>query len=523
VPYSGEERRNNVQMGVGRSLWSGAPPPPIPERALDGIPGCLAWLALLFCVASALAFPRVLLTIAAVLGAYSAVRFLLAGIANWMGLRKIREWETTDWKSRFDEQPHTSDMLPWDAVRHLVVVPNYTEPIDVMRRTLESLANQYESAQRMTVVLAMEGAEAGAANKAEQLVAEFRHRFHHLIYAVHPRGLPGELRGKSSNIAWASRAGKQYLIDQCGVDLNHVALTVMDSDTLWHPRMFYALTYWFAVSANRHTRFWQAPIRYHANIWDISAPLRLVNAYSGAFELAYLAAPWWQAMPISSFSLSLRFTDSVGYFDADVIADDWHMFIKGFFASNAELELEPLFLPFLATATTGDTVWDIIKNRYNQTLRHAWGSKEMGYIIARMMEHPEVSPWLSFKLLLRVAHDILLAGAGWIILTLGAQLPVLFNPGLVPPLNELQRDPVWAVLLIASVLVVILGIVYWAQDVRVRPPRPTPPTLRERLLTLISFPLLPVLALVFVALPVLHAQTRLLLGGSLQFQVARKI
>ena len=38
----------------------------------------------------------------------------------------------------------------------------------------------------------------------------------------------------------------------------------------------------------------------------------------------------------------------------------------------------------------------------------------------------------SFKLLLRLAHDILLAGAGWVILTVGSQLPVFFHPKIAP-------------------------------------------------------------------------------------------
>lgn len=525
MPYqSGGGRRNNVQIGVGRSLWGGAPQPPIPERALDGIPGCLAWLALLFSIASALAFPRVILTIAALLGAYSVLRFFLAGLANMRGMRLIREWERINWKARYEaDSAGKSDVLPWDAVKFLVIVPNYTEALSILRRTLENLANQYEAQTRMTVVLAMEAAEANAAQKAETLVAEFSGRFEHIMYAIHPRGLPGEVRGKSSNQSWAARQARRRLVDELGYDINHIVISTMDADTMWHPQYFYALTYHFAITPQRYARTWQSPIRYHGNIWDISPPMRLVNAYSGAFELAYLAAPWWLAIPISSYSYSLRLLDASGYWDTDVIAEDAHMYIKAFFCSDAELELEPIFLPFLATATTGETIWEVIKLRYGQTLRHAWGSKEVGYIIARMLEHPEISPWRSMKLLIRVAHDILLAGAGWMILTVGSQLPVLFNPGLVPPISQIASDPVYALLILSGVLVVVLGIVFWAQDVASRPPRPRPMTLRERLLTLVSFPLLPVLTLIFVALPVLHAQTRLLLGGSLQYQVARKI
>jgi cellulose synthase/poly-beta-1,6-N-acetylglucosamine synthase-like glycosyltransferase len=523
VPYqSSGGRRNNVQFGVGRSVWAGTPQPAIPERALDGIPGCLAWIALLFCVASALAFPRILLLIAALLGFYSAVRFLFAGIANIRGLRLIKAWERTDWYQQYCDLSEP-DKLAWDVVRHVVIVPAYREPVHILERTLENLAAQYQAKQRMTVVLAMEVAETGAVEKAEDLVKRYESHFEHLTYTVHPRGLPGEMQCKSANEAWAARWIKRYLVDELGMPIEHIVVTTQDADTLWHKDHFYALTYLFATTAERHLRFWQAPIRYHSNIWEINPLLRIVNAYSTAFELAYLAAPWWVPMPMSSYSLSLKLLDSSGYWDGDVIADEWHMFIKAYFARGGKVKLDRVFLPFSATAVTGDNLWQALKNRYQQTLRHAWGSKEVGYMVAKILEHPEVDFNISFKLLFRVAHDILLAGAGWIIITAGGQLPFLFNRDLLPQvLAEGINNPSYILLQLSFLLVSILGIVFWYQDVLSRPPRTTKITWGERLLTLLSFPLLPVLTLVVVALPTLQAQTRLLMGIPLRFQVSRK-
>lgn len=524
VPYqSTGGRRNNVQLGVGRSVWAGAPTPAIPERALDGIPGCLAWLALLFSVAAAIAFPRALLLVAALLGFYSALRFLFAGIANIRGLRQIAEWEATDWRARY-QRDAAPDALPWEAVHHIVIIPNYKEPFEILTRTLDNLAAQRDARTHMTVVLAMEAAEEGCVEKAEQLVALYETCFEHLFFTVHPRGLPGEMQCKSANQAWASRWVKRKLIDQLGGNIEYYVVTTQDADTLWHPLHFQALTYWFAVTPERALRFWQAPIRYHTNIWDINPLLRIVNAYSTAFELAYLAAPWWIPMPMSSYSLSLKLLDSSGYWDADVIADEWHMFIKAYFAREGAVRLDRIFLPFSATAVTGETLWHAIRNRYQQTLRHAWGSKEVGFIIAKMLEHPEVEFRTSFKLLFRVAHDILLAGAGWIILTAGAQLPFLFNPPLLAQIvQEGLSNPSFALLQISFMLVSVLGIVFWYQDVIVRPPRTHRQTLYERLMTLLSFPLLPILTLIFVALPTLQAQTRLLMGIPLRFKVSRKV
>ena len=524
MPYqSSGGRRNNVQIGVGRSVWAGTPPPAIPERTLDGIPGCLAWIALLLSIVSALAFPRALLLVAALIGFYSAIRFLFAGIANVMGLRKIKQWEATHWPERYRDDAGP-DALAWDDVHHVVIVPNYKEPVEILSRTLDNLARQYEAHRRITIVMAMEAGEEGCIEKAEFLEKQYAPCFENFFFTVHPRGLPGEMQCKSANQAWASRWVKRKLVDEMGYNIGHIVVTTMDADTLWHQDYFAALNYLFAINPERYLRFWQAPIRYHTNICDISPLLRIVNAYSTAFELAYLAAPWWIPMPMSSYSLSLKLLDVSGYWDGDVIADEWHMFIKAYFAREGAVMLDRIFLPFSATAVTGDTLWQAINNRYQQTLRHAWGSKEVGFIIAKMLEHPEVDFNVSFKLLFRVAHDILLAGAGWVILTAGAQLPFLLNPTLLPQIvQEGIANPSYLLLQISFLLVSVLGILFWYQDVIVRPPRTHKQTWYERFMTLLSFPLMPFLTLIFVALPTIQAQTRLMAGIPLRFKVSKKI
>lgn len=524
VPYqSGRYRRRNVQFGVGRSVWAGKPPLPIPEQVLDGIPGCMAWVALLFSITSAIAFPQALLLLAAALGLYSALRFCLAGAANIYGLRLIKAQGRIDWRARYNAENHPHALV-WDTVQHVVIIPNYEEPIELLQRSLDNLAQSALAKQNMTIVLAMEAAEAVAIHKAEMLQSIYGKQFANFYFTVHPGGLPGETQCKSANLAWAARWIKRKLVEKSGYDIQHVVVTTMDADTMWHNRYFDALTYFFAVDPKRHARFWQAPIRYHSNIWEINPLVRLVNAYSAAFELAYLAAPWWTALPTSSYSLSLRLLDISEYWDSDAIADEWHMYIKAFFAQETDLSLEPIYLPFLAYATTGKTLWQAGVNRYLQTLRHAWGSKELGYMIIKLLEYPGRPPLKAFSLTLRVAHDILLSGAGWIIVTIGSALPLLLHPALLAEM--LQPDwnhPAFAMLRVSFGVMLVLGIIFWYQDVRVRPARTRRATLRERLLTATSFLLLPVLTLLFLALPVVHAQTQLLAGVPLEFRVSRKL
>ncbi len=537
MPYSSSDPRPPRPSEVGRSIWGGAPLPPIPERVLDGIPGFIAWLALLLSIASAVAFPLTLMLAAALVASYTAFRFFLAGIANAIGIRRIKEWESIDWYRKY-LQDKTPASLDWDSVHHLVIIPIYNESMKILIRTLDQLSLQENAQSQISVLLAMEAAEPDSYQKAQSLHRQYAAHFANIYFTVHPRGLIGEMQCKSANLAWAVNRFFENIVNEEGLNIDHYVLTTMDADTRWHEKHFAALTYHFAINEDRHRTFWQAPIRYHGNIWQVNPLMRIINTYATAFELAYLAAPWWMAMPMSSYSLSLRLLEQSGNWDTDVIADEWHMMIKAYFATGGQVQLQHIYLPFLADSTTGSNIFESIKNRYSQTLRHAWGSKEVGYMLAKLIENPQVLSFASFKLLLRIAHDILLAGAGWIILTVGSQLPVFFHPKIAPVKVDGLLDagdkfayvleglssshPAWLLLAISGIVMLVLVVVFQVQDYRIRPPRVSPYTLAESVMELLSIPFMLVLTLFVVALPTLVAQTRLLLGIPLQFIVTDK-
>jgi hypothetical protein len=497
------------------------------QRWFDAIPGGLAWLGLALTIMGAYAAPSAVIGIAALLALYVAARFVLAGIAAVWGLRLIRRWEAVDWRAEYDRRA-ARDSLPLDAVRHLVIIPNFREDYAVLRRTLDRLTEQRCARDRIgdtiTVVLAMEAAEPGAREKGERLRDEYRGAFAEVLVTTHPAGLPGEIPSKSANLAWAARAAvgaihelprAQQAAPLHG-DPDAVVVTAMDADTLWHPQYFEALSVLFATDPQRYAAFWQAPIRYHANIWTAHPLMRLLHGYSSAWELAYLTAPWWLGLPMSSYSASLRLLDQAGFWDPDAIADEWRMYLKSYFRRGGDQRQQPVFLPFLAQATTGATARDAIRARYWQTFRHAWGAKEIGYALARMMRVPT---WGSLRLLLRVAHDNLLAGAGWVILFGGSQLPVWFHPAWARA--HLTTLP-FVALQAAFLVIALLTVAFWALDMRLRPPRATPWTVRERAVELVSLPLMAVLTMAVVTLPVIHAQTRLMLGKSIEFRVTPK-
>jgi hypothetical protein len=57
----------------------------------------------------------------------------------------------------------------------------------------------------------MEEGESGCDAKAAILINEYTKQFRSIEYTVHPKGIPGEAQGKSSNLHWAANyVNKKY-------------------------------------------------------------------------------------------------------------------------------------------------------------------------------------------------------------------------------------------------------------------------------------------------------------------------
>jgi hypothetical protein len=73
----------------------------------------------------------------------------------------------------------------------------------------------------------MEQKEIKAPEKAATLTSTFQGRFRDISGTFHPAGLPGEISGKGSNVAWAAKHIVETREDP-DVDSRDVIITVMD-------------------------------------------------------------------------------------------------------------------------------------------------------------------------------------------------------------------------------------------------------------------------------------------------------
>jgi hypothetical protein len=494
---------------------------PTVQRLSEMLPGLITWGFILIPFLLARRAPIIPLLIAILFQVYWLYRGLGMLVYGGIGYARVRAHARIDWREGYEaERARGQQALPWEEIRHVVIITNYKEPIGKLRRTMEALAQQRDISSHIWVVLAMEAREEGAPEKARALQREYRGRLGGVFYTLHPADLPGEIAGKSSNEAWAARWARKYFVDRLGYNIRHITITSCDADSVFHPNYFACLTYKFATDPDRYLRFWQAPILFHNNVWQVPSFIRFVTLSMGVLQLASLANPYDDPFPNSTYSTSFALVDAAGYWDPDVIAEDWHMFLKCFFRRRGKATVEPIYLPVAADAPLSSTLLRTAINRYEQAKRHAWGVSDFPYAIKLYFQHAEIPVHIKLPRVWILAREHLVWSTSWFSIVLGMTIPSLLSPAFATSEHGiiLQKFSTMTVV-IATVLSPLIPLI----DILLRPPRPPDRKWWQTAWSWLQWNFLAVFMLFLVVLPSLEAQTKLMFGEKLTYRVTEKV
>src|SRR6185295_4221513 len=152
-----------------------------------------------------------------------------------------------------------------------------------------------------------------------------------------------------------------------------------DADAIFPAHHFTVLNWLFLTAPDRTRTFWQRAIFNTNNIWDIPAPLRIIDGLSGINRLANLVLPGSVMFPTSCYSLSWQMLHEVDYWDAEVIPEDWHIFLKCAFTLGDRVHVEPMWTRVGNDCVLTDDTTKTLKARYFQALRHAFGAVDIPY------------------------------------------------------------------------------------------------------------------------------------------------
>ncbi|HEY7269774.1 MAG TPA: glycosyltransferase family 2 protein, partial [Dehalococcoidia bacterium] len=479
-------------------------------RSLEILPGALALALIAGLFSGYIWFPSILAAGLIVFDLYWLWKSWTIAFHVVKGMRLIRRTQATDWRAEYKAAlSRRGDVLPWDGIRHVVMIPNYKESVEKLRDTLRVMAETVGARSAVIPVLAMEAADVDARAKASILVEEFSGRFADLLVTFHPHNLPGEVRGKSSNQAWAAHCAVDELVGRKGLNLDLLTITSCDADTQFPPQYFECLAYKFATDSNRYRRFWQAPIFFYNNIWQVPALLRVPNALQGMVHLSRLSRKRRVLFSQSTYSLSLRMAHDVGYWDRDVIPEDWHMFLKCFYELGGTVDVEPIFLPIGNDGALTHGLKATFVNQYLQVRRWAWGASDVAYAAKETVRHGDIALRRRLARAWYLFENHITWSTQWFFITLGGNIPWLMK--LIGG-HEIMPDYfTWLPRIILTPC--LLGfLVIIIADIRMRPPAPAHMTRRNKAISLAHWILLPVTSFAFSALPALDSQIRLMLG-----------
>mmetsp|Transcript_102843 Transcript_102843/g.219939 ORF Transcript_102843/g.219939 Transcript_102843/m.219939 type:complete len:661 (-) Transcript_102843:25-2007(-) len=276
--------------------------------------------------------------------------------------------------------------MQWHDVLHVVVVPTYKTPKEVLLSTVQALSRFSDARTNMIVCLAFEEREQGSGTKAEELKEDFKGQFRSIIATSHPPNLPNHVPGKSSNECWAFAELCRELQEAYGFSSYdpRVLITIIDDDSELHENYFECLTYQFVTAPEsvRYLSTWQPPICHFKNYLRQPVLVRISALFSTLHELSCLANPIDCHVPYSSYSLSLVLASSVGGWDPEYLAEDWHMFAKCSLMSEGRIRCQPIFLPLLNYTPEENTYWGTVASRWTQAKRHALGVSELVYVLS---------------------------------------------------------------------------------------------------------------------------------------------
>jgi len=482
------------------------------KRALDLVPGLVSWTLILSPIWGSLLIPYVLAYFILFFDVYWFYKSFSLVTTAFLGSQRIKKAEKENWLKR------ASALADFAKVTHIVVIPNYQENTNKLRGTVESLAKQTFPTKRLYIVLAMEKREKDAKQKADILINEFKNNFGDIFATFHPDIL-GEVKGKSSNESYGAKQAFKRLVKTKIIDLNYVTISSVDADSIFDKQYYSYLSHAFLTDGKKYNKFWQSANVNYNNFWKVPAPVRIISFFGSLWRTGLLVQKD-RLVSNSTYSLSLKLLKDIGFWDTDVIPEDYRIFFKAFYKMHGNIWMEPIYLKTSMDAPLSSSYIKSIKNKYQQERRWSWGASDDSLFIKWWLTVPGVPFVRKTMMLINILVDHFFWPVNWFIITIAANIMPFVNP--VFSRTTLGYNlPKLAGLILTICLIATLGMIII--DYRNRPKELGPKLKLRQLLFPLEFILLPVVGFFLSALPALISHTQLMLGKRLEYKVTEKI
>jgi hypothetical protein len=498
-------------------------------RFLEIMPGALSWATLLIVIFLSWQKPVWIAFFIIIFDIYWLLKTIFLSLHQRTSFNRMKKNLNTDWIEKlnmWEVVPPTGgstsknlDIKGWKEIYHLIILPTYKEGLGVVGPTIQALAQSRYPLDKLIIVLATEE----RAGREEQRIAkkiekQFRNKFFQFLISVHSKDIEGELAGKGSNETWAGKKAKEF-IDKEKIPYENIIVSAFDVDTQVYDQYFACLTYHYLTCKDPlHSSFQPVPM-YNNNIWDAPAISRVVAMGATFWHLLQQERPE-RMSTFSSHSMSFKAIVEMDFWPVKNVSEDSRIFYQSLLFYNGKYQNVSLYYPVSMDANLAHNFFQTMVNVFKQQTRWSWGVENVPYFTFGCIKNKVMT--LGKKIYHQFHHweafwswatnSLFIFLLGWLPIFIGGEE---FNMTVLSyNLPRMTRT---------IMTLAMVGLVFSAfYALRLLPPRPEKYKKRKYIWMILQWVFVPLVMIVFGAIPALLSQTRLLIGKYMGFWVTVK-
>lgn len=474
-------------------------------RLLEMLPGVLTWGTFALIILLSIYKPVWAAIFIIAFDLYWLLKTVHLSYHHYHNWKRLKHNVKVDWQKKLEN-------LKYEHLYHMVILPYYTEGLEVIEGSIKSLLSSKYKKSRMIVVLACEERAGQEAYEYAKIIEQkYGKEFGHFAIAVHPKDLPGEIKGKGPNISYAAEYARVEILDKHSISYNDVIVSAFDIDTVVGEHYFGCLTWNFVTHETPYNVSFQPVPLYNNNMWETPAISRVAAMTSTFWQMIQQERPE-KLVTFSSHSLAFKSLYEVGYWQKNMISDDSRIFFNLFLLKDGNYGVVPLSYPVSMDANLAPKWRMTVKNIYKQHLRWMWGVENIPYVLFGFIKNKKISFKKKFEQAFiqiegfwsMATNPIMILVLGWLPIVLGGE--EFRNSVLSYNLPQITQF-----LMTLALTGLILSAVIAGSLLPKRPKH-----LRGKKALWIPMTLqwlfVPLTIVVFGSLPGIDAQTRLMLG-----------
>ncbi len=408
-------------------------------------------------------------------------------------------------------------------IYHAVIMVAYNEGLETLVPTVEAVKNGSFDNKRIIFVFGYEerGGEAMAEN-AKVLKEKFKDDFFEFIAVMHPKDLKDEIQGKGPNLNFAAGELLEF-VKKKKIPLENVIVTSLDSDNKMSKWYLDYVAYQFIVHPNRQHLSYQPVSLFTNNIWDAPAPMRII-AISNSFFNIISSMRSHTLKNFASHSQPLLALSEMGFWSKKTIVEDGHQYWRSLFFFKGNYEVLPIHVAIYQDAVMEETLVKTLKAQFIQLRRWDYGASDVAYVGVRLFSKDRKRigqmPFLPlFAKFIRLLEGHVTLAAISPMVAFGGWVPKIINSRSKDLLTFNLPNTISLIQIFASVGLMTTILL----SLKMLPPRPKE-VKTPRILMILQWLLMPVVAIVYQSFAAFYSQTRLLTGNYMEkFDVTKKV